>query len=349
VYKLDVGNKELKKMVPASFSEMELRERFDIQEWVDKQPEILGEGEDFLIIAKEYILPTRIRLDLLALDRMGSLVIVELKRDDSGKSVTWQAITYASYCSKFQPEEICQILADRKGLDIGVARNEIEDFVEVGFEEINAEQRIVLMAREFDSDTASAVLWLRDYELDIQCVRLQPYKDEGGSIFISAGKIIPLPEAEDYILGKERKQKRVRAANSSTRYSHEQAQLNEADLANAIAESLNRPSPLSARLRCVLDALCGKTEFTSREELMGALMANGLVPNNERPGTYLSNVSQFLTKPTNGHLRQLVEFDSAGTAGARKDGYRMRPEWKSAYDEAIRIVTIKTSDAGIGT
>ena len=48
-----------KKIIPlneTNFSSKNLKERYDIQEWIEKNPEILE--EDILIIQKEYILPS---------------------------------------------------------------------------------------------------------------------------------------------------------------------------------------------------------------------------------------------------------------------------------------------------
>jgi len=108
MYKVDIDNKKLIKIPVTSFSELNLKERFDIQEWIDGTPEILGEA--LLIIGKELILPSGRRLDLLAVDKQGALVVIELKRDDSGTDVEWQAIKYASYCSSFSQDDIplCQ-------------------------------------------------------------------------------------------------------------------------------------------------------------------------------------------------------------------------------------------------
>ncbi len=62
MYKVDIENKTLKRKFKSfSFSELNLKERFDIQEWVDSTPEILG--EDLLIIAKELVLSSGKRLD----------------------------------------------------------------------------------------------------------------------------------------------------------------------------------------------------------------------------------------------------------------------------------------------
>ncbi|WP_228040601.1 hypothetical protein [Nodosilinea sp. LEGE 07088] len=43
----------------------------------------------------------------------------------------------------------------------------------------------------------TAVMWLNERDLDIRCVRLQPYK-LGDELLLDIEQIIPLPEAEEY-------------------------------------------------------------------------------------------------------------------------------------------------------
>lgn len=210
MFRVDVNNKILVELKPAGFSELGLRERFDIQEWIEKTPTILG--EDLLVIGKEVILPSGKRLDLLCLDKEAALVVVELKRDDSGTSVEWQAIKYASYCSNFLPEEIFKQYATYMDkTEIEVVKS-IEEFIDVDIESLNSNQRIILASKEFNSEVISAVLWLREFGVDIQCTRLAPYLDSNGELFIKPETIIPLPEAKDYI---ERKEIKQRVASSS--------------------------------------------------------------------------------------------------------------------------------------
>ena len=212
MYRVDLKTKSLVALKPTGFSELALRERFDIQEWIEKTPEILG--EDLLVIGKEVILPSGKRLDLLCVDRQGCLAVVELKRDDSGSAVEWQAIKYASYCSKLLPDEIYRQYATYLGKTESEAEKAIEEFIDTDIDSLNREQRIILAAREFNSEVLSAVLWLREYGLDIQCTRLAPYLDSDGELFIKPETIVPLPEAKDYIERKEFKQ-RTAAANAS--------------------------------------------------------------------------------------------------------------------------------------
>jgi RecB family endonuclease NucS len=120
MYKVDAESKRISKLLPRTFTELGLLERFDIQEWIAGSPEILG--EDLLVIAKEHELPSRIRIDLLAVDKNANLVIVELKRDESGSAVEWQAIKYASYCSNFTTEDVFAFYARYLHCDIEEAR-----------------------------------------------------------------------------------------------------------------------------------------------------------------------------------------------------------------------------------
>lgn len=83
-----------------------LLEREDLEEWAIEEPRILG--EDLLIVTSEFegFERTRDRLDVLALDRAGKLVVVELKRDRADETTDLQAIKYASYCATLTPTQV---------------------------------------------------------------------------------------------------------------------------------------------------------------------------------------------------------------------------------------------------
>ncbi|MBC1184444.1 PDDEXK family nuclease [Kluyvera sichuanensis] len=207
MFRVDIENKTLIKLKPTNFSELGLKERFDIQEWIEKSPSILG--GDLLVIGKEVILASGKRLDLLCVNKSAALVVVELKRDDSGSSVEWQAIKYASYCSSLLSDEIFKIYADYLKKTESVAVKNIEEFIDFDIKFLNMKQHIILASKEFNSEVISAVLWLREHGIDIQCTRLAPFIDSNGELFIKPEIIIPLPEAKDYIERKEVKQKAI--------------------------------------------------------------------------------------------------------------------------------------------
>lgn len=50
---------------------------------------------------------------------------------------------------------------------------------------------------------------------------------------------------------------------------------------------------------------------------------------------YLSNLSQFLTKTSNPHLRQVIEFSSGGEQGETKDNYHVRDEYRDLLKRLV--------------
>lgn len=109
MYQIDKTTNSITALSAKPFGALGFNERAHLQEWIAKCPECLG--EELLIIAKEFdgFDETRERLDLLALDKQGGLVVIENKLDDSGRDVVWQALKYASYCSSLSKSQIVAI------------------------------------------------------------------------------------------------------------------------------------------------------------------------------------------------------------------------------------------------
>lgn len=207
MYKINKSSNSIQRLERKSFSSLGFRERDHLQEWIAKQSDVLG--EDLLIIQKEFsgFDDTQERLDLLALDKQGALVIIENKLDDSGKDVTWQALKYASYCSGLSKANITQIY--QQYLDVNEsgtnAEERISDFMDgQDFEEIvlnkGVSQRIILIAAKFRKEVTSTVLWLMNFKVRLQCFRATPFA-MGDELFLNVEQIIPTQDAEDYMIG----------------------------------------------------------------------------------------------------------------------------------------------------
>ena len=156
-----------------------------MQEWLANTPEALA--EDLLIVQKEFdgFADTRERLDLLALDKNGCIVVIENKLDDSGRDVTWQALKYVAYCSTLTQKDILEIYQkylDRFSRNENALENlceflEVEDLDEVVLNPTN-EQRLVLVAANFRKEVTATVLWLLAHKVKAQCFRVVPYSFE---------------------------------------------------------------------------------------------------------------------------------------------------------------------------
>ena len=202
MFLIDNGNKSVVPLKKKSFAELHISERNDLQEWIAKCPEVLG--EPLLIIQKEFagFNDTKERLDLLALDENGNLVIIENKLDDSGRDVVWQALKYVSYCATLTKTDICEIYQSYLRKD-QVAEEKIAEFYDSqDFESIrlnpnDGDQRIILVAAYFRKEVTSTVLWLRDHGVDITCIKVNVFMDEG-KLYLDTEQILPIKDIGDY-------------------------------------------------------------------------------------------------------------------------------------------------------
>ena len=201
LFRVDPNSKESVRATEVDFSHLGLEERRDIQEWGVANPSILG--DDLLIIAKEFsdFDRTNERLDLLAIDRDGKLVIIELKRDHSGADVHWQAIKYASYLRHATHEDILRMLANYEGVSEPEAEGRLLEHIETtSLENLNDDQRIILASHRFAPEVTSAVLWLNDKAQEenlITCVQIIPYQDRD-LLYVQTNTIIPVVGTERY-------------------------------------------------------------------------------------------------------------------------------------------------------
>lgn len=195
------------RLPPASFAELHAMELQDIERWITERPLLLG--EELKIVSNQFAKfeGAKERLDVLALDRAGRLVVAEIKRDSSGSYQDLQALRYASYVSTFRPEHLVDAYvaytqkSQDRALGEDAAREELEAFIEGGdlsVVEEDQKPRVILVASGFQAGVTSTVLWLRRAaELDISCVQLVPY-EVGGQLLLTSSILIPLPEAADY-------------------------------------------------------------------------------------------------------------------------------------------------------
>lgn len=224
MFQVNLSENRLRKLEERRFADLNLHERAHLQEWLANQPDALG--EELLIIQKEFdgFADTRERLDLLALDKDGQLVVIENKLDDSGRDVTWQALKYAAYVSsltKAQIIDIYQSYLDRY-YGGGNAVQSICDFLEV--EELDEvvlnpsnDQRLMFIAANFRKEVTSTVLWLREHNIDARCFKVTPYSF-GEELLVDIQQVIPTPEAADFMISmaaKETDEKNAQAALKS--------------------------------------------------------------------------------------------------------------------------------------
>jgi len=178
----------------------------DIESWLEKAPRLLG--EDLLVIERQANPVEAVNLwpDLVAVDREGALVIVELKQDYSGYDIYWQASVYAAAYWKRTADEIIDLYSEYRGDEREKAVERLlehtgSESVEDLKKKLNHRQRLVLEAHCFFESAATAVLWLKGHGLDVSCLKLTPYLgEEAEECYVMMTDIIPSPDEENLLV-----------------------------------------------------------------------------------------------------------------------------------------------------
>lgn len=193
---------------PISFADAGIREREHLQEWILTYPRILG--EDLRVVSFEFDRwlagsgeRTYDRLDLLALDRGGRLVVAELKRDRAPDTVSMQALNYAAMVSRFNLDLLAEVYAARRGddqLSSEQALAELREWAPELSDETLGPPRIVLVAADFGPQVTNTCLFLYENGIDIRLVRVQLYRTDSGELVLTTSQLLPVPTAETFMI-----------------------------------------------------------------------------------------------------------------------------------------------------
>lgn len=213
-----IEHHNIRSLKPVTFEKVKLKERGDLQRLLRDQIEIVV--EDGMVLAEEFGTwdDSFRRIDLLVLDKDANLVVVELKRTDSGGHMELQAIRYAAMVSTMTFAQAVEAHQEylRQRSSSADAKEAILQFL--GWEEETDRRfaeavRIVLVSADFSKEITTTALWLNERGLDIRCVRLKPY-EMNAQVVLDVQQLIPLPEAQDYIIQVGNK-KRTEQASAS--------------------------------------------------------------------------------------------------------------------------------------
>lgn len=171
--------------VKSSWNPKELElEQLLIAPSYDSSAQVLSEavfGEPLLLLSNQVRTRAGKRADILALDRAGNAVIVELKRDYGQLGVETQALQYLADFSAYRGEQFLTKFAST-----APERDAVLGFLgnEAAIADINKVSRIILVARAFDETVFSLGEWLSSKGVAFRCVTYTPL-EAGGSKYLS--------------------------------------------------------------------------------------------------------------------------------------------------------------------
>ena len=215
----EMNDKSLSGIERTSFQEQGVMEAA-LQEALREHPEFIEDG--LFVISDEFSdwEDSGRSIDLLCIDTNGSLVVVELKRSD-GVHMELQVIRYAAMMANSSTQRIIEghrRYPTNRNIEGSVEERIREHLGLTADKEISIateHPRIVLVSEDFNKEITTSVLWLNEMGLDIRCVRVRAYTDHG-RLLLDIDQVIPLPEAEDYLVKARNREQETQALQRNT-------------------------------------------------------------------------------------------------------------------------------------
>lgn len=163
---------------------LDLEER--LESWIEKDISMLS--NDFLVIGRQVATDFGGVIDLLCMNRVGDLVIVELKRDKTPREITAQVLDYASWVKDLSNDEITNI-GDSYLKELG--KGSLEESFRQKFDAslpdvLNESHVILIVATQIDPSSERIIKYLSEtYGIKINAVTFQYFMEPIGKEYIA--------------------------------------------------------------------------------------------------------------------------------------------------------------------
>jgi len=164
-----------------------------LEDWLENNPDGIVEDSKLLIIGRQVQTSLGGSVDLLALDRWGDLVVIELKRGRTPRETIAQALEYAAYAAKLdyaQVEGVARQYQDDDGLTLAEAHR---DYFALAPEEgvsFNKSQRIVIVGETITPEIRETANFLNNNGLRVTCLEFSFFRTDDGKNLLSGDIVV---------------------------------------------------------------------------------------------------------------------------------------------------------------
>jgi Predicted nuclease of the RecB family len=300
------------------------REAEHLEEWIVSTSEVLG--EDLLLIGRQ--VQTRSGpLDLLAVDRAGNTVIIELKRGLVAREVLAQAIDYASDIASWTIERLsegCQRYTGKALEEVFQDRFPDADMEVIN---VNGAQRILLVGFSFEPALERMVEWMSDnYDIGINAVLLRYSRTSSGDEMIMQTTVVP----EEVVREKTKRQRKFQIPMSD-----EPGNYPMDELRSRWKRYLDGGSDTAKWIRQILLPACLQSAKVSRDIIKQRLVENHFADDLQKAGFQLSVISGQFGRAQNDFLRQVIGYEYPNNPW-EKDNYHVRDGYREFAKELVQ-------------
>jgi hypothetical protein len=178
-----------------------------LEKWLIEDISILS--PNLAVIGSQILTPYGKKIDILAMNSAGELIIIELKRDKTYREIIAQVLDYATWIKDLDYDDLTNILNQYGKSE----HKDIEDFFTANFEkdaedvEFNSDHKMVIVGSDIDDSTVRIINYLakEPYSVNINAVNFNYFKDSEGHEFLAQAFVMPEENITEESKSKTRK------------------------------------------------------------------------------------------------------------------------------------------------
>ena len=162
-----------------------------LHDYLEKYPESIK--DDIFIIGREVYTSDGKYIDLLGIDKSGSAVIIELKKEKTPREVIAQIIQYAEWvANEVDPNKLNEIAKDKGCLEgFSTIWKKFESVFGFEPQALNESQKLYIVAEEIHPHTVKMAKYLRETcHLDIMCIEMKLVKNDAGKKMLQTNFVV---------------------------------------------------------------------------------------------------------------------------------------------------------------
>jgi len=143
------------------------------------------------------------RLDVLAVDTDGRLVVAELKREKASDGVLNQVLNYGARVSRFSLDDLDEAYArycapattpEEAAVQLREHAPTISD------ESLALGTRLVVLAAAYSDAVTNLALYLLGYGVPLTLLKFEVYRTDRGQLLLTTSQLLPVPDAEEFMV-----------------------------------------------------------------------------------------------------------------------------------------------------
>jgi hypothetical protein len=161
-----------------------------LENWIKHDISIIS--DKLMVIGTQVQTSYGHRIDLLAMNDNGELVIIELKRDKTYREVVAQSLDYATWVKNLNYDEINTIFHKNNPEALELSESFSEKF-DREIEEYNTDHKILIVGSEIDDSTKRIIEYLsgEPYSVNINALSFNYFKDSEHKEYLAQSFILP--------------------------------------------------------------------------------------------------------------------------------------------------------------